>query len=351
MSEKDKQMTLNLPSCSDKLIWDIWLTSYQLPALTVADELGLFSYLDDEPATALSVARKFFLSFRGTESLLGILTSSGFLVQQNEKFCLTQVSRNFLLPDSPFYKGGLLQMVRHDMPTHEGVKEALLNDPFSTTTSVRKDKPNTDNWKKGDFGPEWAKKTTHVMHCASFPGAMGLANQGVFKNVKKLLDVGGGSGCFSIAAANFNPDIKCTVLEWPQVCSEAERYVKEFRLEKRIDTYGADMFKDPWPGGNDGIFFANIFHDWMRPECLELGRKAFENLPKNGQIFIYDQLLNDTKDGPLAVSSFTMLMMRAAQGKMFSSQELTDILMECGFVDISIAPVYDYFSLVKARKP
>ena len=348
---KGKKIPLDAPNCSDKLIWDIWLSSNHLPALTVADELGLFSFLEKEPASSLSIARKFFLSFRGTEALLGILTSLGFLVQQNGKFCLTLDSRNFLLPNSPYYKGGLLKMIRYDMPTHEGVKEALLNDPFSTTTSITKDKPNTDNWKKGDFGSEWAKKTTEVMHDSSFPGAMSLANQGVFNNVKKLLDVGGGSGCFSIAAANFNAGIRCSILEWPQVCAEAEKYVQEFGFEDRIDTYGADMFKEPWPQGYDGILFANVFHDWMQPESLELGRKAFENLASNGRIFIYEQLLNDTKDGPLAVSAFTMLMMRAAQGKMFSSQEMEDILTECGFVDISITPVYTYYSLIQARKP
>ena len=34
--------------------------------------------------------------------------------------------------------------------------------------SIPKDKPNTDNWKKGDFGPESAKSITEVMHNASF---------------------------------------------------------------------------------------------------------------------------------------------------------------------------------------
>lgn len=86
MSE-DKKIQLNVPSCSDKLIWDIWLSSNDLPALTVADDLGLFSYLEKEPASSLSIARNFFLSFRGTEALLGVLTSLRFLVQQNGKFC------------------------------------------------------------------------------------------------------------------------------------------------------------------------------------------------------------------------------------------------------------------------
>lgn len=102
----------------------------------------------------------------------------------------------------------------------------MLNDHLFTTTSILNDKPNTDNWKKGDFGPEWAKKTTEVMHNASFPGAMSLANQGPFKDVKRLLDVKGGSGCFAIAAANFNSDIECTILEWPQVCTKAKNTLK-----------------------------------------------------------------------------------------------------------------------------
>ena len=46
------------PTCDDRQIWDIWLSRWQLPAVTVADELGVFAQLVRKPATVQDVASR-----------------------------------------------------------------------------------------------------------------------------------------------------------------------------------------------------------------------------------------------------------------------------------------------------
>ena len=72
---------LDLPSCDDRRMWDVMMSVYHFPTLTAADELGLFPYLADSSATEGEVSKKFSLSSRAAEALLGVLTSLGFLAR------------------------------------------------------------------------------------------------------------------------------------------------------------------------------------------------------------------------------------------------------------------------------
>jgi cyclopropane fatty-acyl-phospholipid synthase-like methyltransferase len=207
-----------------------------------------------------------------------------------------------------------------------------------------------NDWKSGEMSAEMAAVVTPFMHAHSFPAAMGVARNGDFANVHRLLDVGGGSGCFCIALATRYPDMRLAVMELPPVCKLVEQYVARYGLQGQIETVAANMFTDPWPSGYDGMFFSNVFHDWDRASCLNLAKRSFEVLPPGGRIFLHEMLLNDTKDGPLVAVVFSMEML-ALRGKQYSVEELDQLLQEVGFTGTTVTPTYAYYSLVSARKP
>lgn len=331
------------PTCDDKLLWDTWMSVFHFPSLTTADELGLFSLLNKSPLTTNDIAVSLSLSARATEALLGIMTSLGYLAQLNNKFYLTDVSRNFLLPDSPYYWGGLLRMMRTTPVSYSLILEALRNDK-----SVIYDKQ--DVWEAHEVNLEQATAFTAAMHSHTASAAMGAVINGNFENVKHLLDVGGGSGVFSFALARHYPDMRCTILELPLVSKITEKYIAEAGLQEQVDTLGGDFFKDPFPKGYDAFLFSNIFHDWGTEQCLRLANKSFEALPAGGRIYIHEMLLSDTKDGPVAATSFSMCMLWGTQGKQFTAGELNQLLTQCGFADISITKTYGYYSLIVGKK-
>lgn len=340
-----------LPTCTDQLLWDTWLSSFHLPTLTVADEIGLFPFLENRQASKDEVADNFNLSPRATEALLVVLASLGYLAQHQGRYALSESSRNFLLPANPFYWGGVLSVFKDNPITHADLMKVITEDRSRQGPSTGSDMPNTEPWEKGELPPALAAKFTGLMHSHSFPAAMGLARQGFFQGVNRLLDVAGGSGCFCIAMAHFHPEIKCSILELPPVCTLANEYIQRYNLQDRINTIPANMFDDPFPKGYDAILFANIFHDWTEEQCLQLGTKAFEVLPSGGRIFLHEMLLSDGKDGPVPAASFSMAMLKATKGKQFNAEELESILNRCGFVDVSISHSYGYYSLTSARKP
>ncbi len=51
--------------------------------------------------------------------------------------------------------------------------------------------------------------------------------------MNKLLDVGGGSGCYAIAIANANSDMQATIMELKPVCAVTEDYITKAGVSDR----------------------------------------------------------------------------------------------------------------------
>jgi cyclopropane fatty-acyl-phospholipid synthase-like methyltransferase len=177
------------------------------------------------------------------------------------------------------------------------------------------------------------------------------ARSGHFDEVRRLLDVGGGSGCFSIAIAQRIAAIRCSVMELPAVCEVARGYIEEGGVADRVDTVAVDMFRQAWPQGYDGVLFSNVFHDWNVENNLILARRAHEILPRGGRVFVHEMLLAEDGSGPPTTASFSILMLFGTQGRQYSRSEVFRILAEVGFVDLEITEAHGYYSVISGRKP
>lgn len=335
---------LDTPTVDDRAIWDLWLSQYRLPVVLVADELGLFRLLHDGPAGLDAIAAQLGLAPRSVEAVLAVLAASDFLVKRLGVFHLTDVSRAYLLPESEFY---WLPMLRQ---TGTGQAAADLLMERLRTENLGHDDAISRRWERGEMTPEDARFSNLRMHSHSLPAAVGLARNGDFRGVRRLLDVAGGSGCFAIALARQYPELRCTVADLPVVAVDSRTYITRFNCADRVDTYGFNMFSEPWPSGYDAIFFSNVFHDWDAQRRADLAAHTFAALPPGGRIYLHEMLLNDTSDGPLPPALFSIMML-GTRGKQFSAPELNTMLTTAGFVDLTVTPTYAYYSLVSATKP
>ncbi len=65
--------------------------------------------------------------------------------------------------------------------------------------------------------------------------------------IQRMLDLGDGSGRYSIAFANSNPDLKSQIFDLADVVPLAQQYIRKAGLSDRITTQTGDMLRDP-PG-------------------------------------------------------------------------------------------------------
>jgi acetylserotonin N-methyltransferase len=348
---------LEPPTADPRIIWDIYFSSHILPLVSLADEMGVFELLEQGPLSIAEASQRLNVSDEWSEIILGSLAALQLLRLQDGRFRNADAARSFLLPSSPYYAGFTLRRFA-SRNVWERLKRAI-GDPLPTTvddaTAAASGTPSSvyvvRDWKEDEYPLQRAEEGTRTMHGLSFAAAVAMARNADFARVRRLLDVAGGSGGFSIALAQRYANLRCTVAELPVVCQVTRRYLAEYGVEDRVDTVALNMFFEQWPAGYDAVFFSCVMHDWDLEHRLELMRRSFEVLPTNGTIYIHEMLLEDGANGPLASALYSLSMRIGTQGKQFSLPELRGALESIGFTDVGVANTTHYFSLVSARKP
>ncbi len=115
----------------------------------------------------------------------------------------------------------------------------------------------SDMWKHGNLDAAFAETFTKIMHSSIFPATISAIDSGIFANTSHLLDIGGGSGCFSKYFINCYPKSEATIFELPSVCNLLKNNIKN----KNINIYSGNFFIDEFPMNCDSILLSNILHD------------------------------------------------------------------------------------------
>jgi acetylserotonin N-methyltransferase len=332
--------------CDDSPLYDVWLGFVRGAALSVADEIGLFEVLGGRTLSAEALARRLKAASAGLDALLRVLASEGLVAANGTGFRATESARRYLRRVSPFYWGAALENARQ-RPEHQRLLQALRT---AEPGLVVGGKSVTRMWRQGELSRDVARKFTRTMHATIFPTASAAAARGLFSRSRALLDIGGGSGAFSLAAAKRHPRLRCTVFDLPAVCTIAQENANRMRLGSRVLARAGNFFSEAWPRDHDTVLFSNIFHDWQPDVCEELAAKAYECLPPGGRILVHEMLLNHDKLGPATPLHFSLLMFMNHRSQQFTTAELRAILKRAGFSGFSVRPTLGYYSMSIAVK-
>jgi acetylserotonin N-methyltransferase len=326
----------------DSVIRNIWLSAAHLPALSIADALGLFAALDGSPATSDELAERIAVSPRAADILANLMTSLGLLLQADARFHLTEVARECLLPSSTYYWGPFLERTRN-MPLDAN---RLLAELRSGGGSGRVEPV----WNSAAPDAGKLRAFTAAMHCQSLPLAARSVPHLGLTDARHMLDVAGGSGSFCVAALLRHADLRCTLLDLPPVCDVAREHATGYGVQDRLQLVPGDMFTGNWPGGADVAFFNDIFHDWDDERCIALAKHAHAALAVGGTVIVHEMLLWDQRHGPLPAATYSLVMLFATSGRQRTAGELSSILMRAGFVGITFAPTVGGYVAVRGQK-
>jgi (2Fe-2S) ferredoxin/SAM-dependent methyltransferase len=307
--------------------------------ILTAIELDLFSAIK-QGSTAYEVSAKLGLDPRATETLLNALVALELLEKKNGVF------RNALVAARYLTDGG-----RDDSRTSL-IHTVNLWERWSTLTEcVRKGKSVTyrDPAERPD---EYTEAFIAAMHKnASFraPQVIGVLN---WEHIKKVLDVGGGSGAYSIAFARTNKGIYADVFDLPNVVPLTQKYIREAGLEDRVRTIAGDMRTDDLGKGYDMVFISAICHMNSPYENIRLFQKASAALVPNGRIVMQDYILTSDKTSPASGALFAINMLVGTQsGSSYSGNEYREWLDTAGFLDIKKVALPGPTALMVARRP
>jgi SAM-dependent methyltransferase len=180
--------------------------------------------------------------------------------------------------------------------------------------------------------------------------APAVADRAPLANARLLLDVGGGTGIYSIACLQKYPGLRAIVFDRPEVLKVAAEMAAAYGVADRLECRPGDMFRDPLPGEADIILLSNILHDWDVPECRALVQRCAEVLPPGGRLLIHDVFLNDALDGPLPIALYSAALFCLTEGRAYSAAEYRSWLSEAGLTPGEIVPTLIHCGLLPGVK-
>jgi 2-hydroxy-4-(methylsulfanyl)butanoate S-methyltransferase len=148
---------------------------------------------------------------------------------------------------------------------------------------------------EGGIGGE---RFSSAQHTGSLGPARLMAKRVDLKDRRKLLDVGGGSGAYSIAFCAANPQLSATILDFPQTVDTAKRYAREAGLADRITNLAGNAATVDWPGGHDVILMSYVWSAVGEADIAVLARRAVAALPPGGLLLVHDFMVDNAHEGP-----------------------------------------------------
>jgi len=180
--------------------------------------------------------------------------------------------------------------------------------------------------------------------------APALAHGVPLGEARQLLDVGGGTGIYSIACLQKNPQRRAVVWDRPEVLKIAAEMAHDYGVSDRLECCVGDMFIDPLPAGCDVILLSNVLHDWDVPQCRALLQRCAAALPSGGRVLVHDVFLNDDMDGPLPVALYSGALFYLTEGRAYSAAEYRAWLREVGLAPGKIVPTRVHCGVLPAAK-
>jgi SAM-dependent methyltransferase/predicted transcriptional regulator len=290
-----------------------------------AAELDLFTIIHDSPIDAGTIAEKSGLDRRSLERVLDCLAALGFLMKGGGAYSLTEKSERC----SSKHPASVLPMLLH------------MNDLWPAWSEL------TEFVKKGQGshpGPD--RPTEGIEDRRAFIGAMHVVGRTLSEEIagyldltgyRKMLDIGGGSGTYTIAFLKRNPQMEAILFDLEEVIPMAKERLASDGLLDRVELAAGDFYSDDLPAGCDLALLSAIIHQNSRKQNRELYRKAFLALEPGGMLLIRDHIMDEERTWPPEGTLFSINMLVVTSGgDTYTFDEVAKDLKEAGFIEVRL---------------
>lgn len=280
-------------------------------------ELGVYEDMV-RPATLEDISGKTGMDPVFTRHLLNALSAFGY-VERTEKdgvsfYGNTAVSELYLNRGSASYLG---DDIFSGPGTYEALRKYVEEGPEGTAIT-------NDYWS-----PELLK------NIGSF-ALLGQVQTAVYRvdlaGRKKMLDVGGGHGLYSIFFTRKYPELKSWVLDLPGVIAAASENIKKYGAEERVRVIQGDFHSLDRGRAYDAVFISNVTASY--DELCRLLSEARGLLSPGGKLILRNYVNDARADdwSPLVV--LDRFSRRGRQG--FSTAQLKAALESSRLADIRL---------------
>jgi 3-hydroxy-5-methyl-1-naphthoate 3-O-methyltransferase len=255
---------------------------YDSVALNTALELGLFWLLAAAPQTAGQVAESLGIPVVRCEVWMDLLAGLGYLERNRDRFFLTKQARQ-----------AILETFNRETWQHLAAEERLRY-PFGVDLARHMGHPLSvwagQNRMPHNYllsiaeDPTFAFRFSHMLYELHQPLAREVAATLDMQHVRRMMDLGGGSGVMSLALLERHPTLSAVVVDHPHVCAAGREIADATAMRERIDYHPADFLNGALPTGFDLVLECDV---GIYSEAL-FG-KVWQALNPGGRLVIIDE--------------------------------------------------------------
>jgi hypothetical protein len=312
-----------------------------------AIELGLFTELAKGPLDADAVQARLKLHPRAIRDFLDMLVAAGMLDRNGGSYSNTVETDFYLDRAKSTYIGTFFELWSGRIYPMFG----SLSEGLATGKPQNEIKRGEDDWVEAMYAtPERLRVFLRGMTGHSLPSAMAIARKFPWSNYKNFIDIGPAEGCLPVQVALANHHLVGEGFDLPPVRPFFEEYVRSFELQARIGFRPGDFFKDPLPNA-DVLVMGMILHDWGLEEKRRLLKKAYEALPKDGALIVYEHLIDDDRRKNMAGLLMSLIMLLETQGGFdYTGADCQGWMREVGFKETYVEELTGIESMVVGIK-
>ena len=297
-------------------------------------EFGILTLLDKrkEGLTLEEIAQKVKINSYGAKILLESALSASVVKEEEGKYTLSKIG--YFLENDP--------MVAVNMAFNHDVNYKGL---FDLDKSIKEERP-VGLQVFGDWDtiyphlgvlPERVKKSwfdfDHFYSDSAFDSAIEKLK---FFKPKKILDIGGNTGKFSIRFAKQSEDIHLTILDLPSQIEMAQKNIKDNGLEERVDFFPLDILDHgaKIPTGFDIIWMSQFIDCFSERDAIKIFTRVRESMDENSRLCILEPLWDKQRfeSASYSIINTSPYFTAMANGcsKMFNSYDLFDYIQKAG---------------------
>ncbi len=301
---------------------------WESAALMSAVELGVFTAIARGSDTIDKLAHAIDIEPVNAERLLTALTAMELVSRQGEQFANADDVARFLVEGEPSYAGPWMLFGKPRWDAWGKLTEHLR---------VRAE----DQRILGMYDDTFTVERAREYHQATYSIGMGAARrfhrQVDLSERSKIMDLGGGSGCYCIVAAQTYPGIRAEVLDLPPVVVVTREYLEENGVADRVCANPCDFTKDPLPQDADVAIMASNLPQYSREIIAAVVQRVHDALMPGGEFHLIGEMINADGVGPLAPALWGLSeAVSHSTGLAHSTADCVDYFEAAGFTGIEV---------------
>lgn len=323
-------------------ILDTVLPQVQAKSIQVAVRLGIFTAIDRGARTAGDVAKALGLAAESVELLLRVLTCAGYVDRVGGSYCLTEVTRRSLLPDSDQPQAAFIEF--------NYLQGAVLDHLEEVVRSGR----GLDFHHNLKDPAEWELYQRAMLDLARFSAPRAADLMPIREGARSLLDLAGGHGMYGAVMCRRHPGLHAEVLDLAPAVEVARKLARDAGIDDVVSYRAGDLMEADLGRDHDAVFVANAIHHFTPEQIRRLLRRIKDALAPGGTVGIWD-MKRPTADceRDLGGDGWALVFHVTSNSQSYAVEEFAEWLASAGFVDIQTSPTPFGFMqvLVSARKP